>query len=161
MARRDLLPSLWKRGREEEPFFSLQRGVNRLFDDFFKDFDIMPFAMEERGRIFSPSVDVKETDKEILVRAELPGMEEKDVEVNIYEDRLSIKGERKEEKEEKEGDYYLKESSYGSFQRVIPLPQEVATENAEATFKKGILNIKLMKTEESKGKGKKIPITTH
>lgn len=168
MNMRDLVPSIWRRnvpstarGEQEEPFYSLQREVNRLFDDFFRDFDVAPFGFgSERLKAFSPSIDIKENEKEILIRAELPGMEEKDVEVNLMEDRLTIKGEKKEEKEDKASDYYHMERSYGVFSRVIPLPGKVDTKKAEAHFKNGVLSVKLPKTEDAKVKGKKIPIKT-
>ncbi|MBN1381851.1 MAG: Hsp20/alpha crystallin family protein [Deltaproteobacteria bacterium] len=164
---RDLVPSVWRRSgvpvtrEEEEPFFSLQREMNRLFDDFFRGFDDMSFGLSrDRFRAFSPSVDIKENDKEVLIKAELPGMDEKDIDVNLFEDRLTIKGEKKEEKEDKGSDYYHMESSYGSFNRIIPLPEKVDTKKVEANFKNGVLSIKLPKTEEAKAKGKKIPIQT-
>ncbi|MBN1664610.1 MAG: Hsp20/alpha crystallin family protein [Deltaproteobacteria bacterium] len=161
----DLVPSIWRRtglpiNREEEPpYHSLQREVNQLFDDFFRDFDVAPFGFgSDRFKTFSPSIDIKENDNEILIKAELPGMDEKDVEINLLEDRLTIKGEKKEEKENKSGDYYHMESSYGSFNRVIALPERVDTKKAEAVYKNGVLTITLPKTEEAKVKGTKIPI---
>ena len=162
---KDLVPSVWRRTglsinrEEEQPFYSLQRDVNQLFDAFFRGFDVAPFDFaSDRFRTFSPSIDIKETDKEILIKAELPGMDEKDVEVNLLEDRLTIKGEKKEEKEDKGSDYYHMERSYGSFNRVIALPDRVDTKKAEANFKNGVLSITLPKTAEAKEKGKKIPI---
>jgi len=162
---RDLVPSVWRRTglpisrEEEQPFYSLQREVNQLFDDFFRGFDVTPFRLGgDRLRAFSPSIDIKENDKEVSIKAELPGMDEKDIEVNLLEDRLTIKGEKKEEKEDKGSDYYRMERSYGSFSRVINLPDLVDTKKAEATFKNGVLSITLPKTEEAKVKGKKIPI---
>lgn len=162
---KSLLPSIWRgkdvpvRYEEEHPFYSLQREMNRLFEDFFRGFDITPFGtMSERMRVFSPSIDVKEDEKEISVLAELPGMDEKDIEVLLTENTLTLKGEKKEEKEEKGKDYYHMERAYGSFNRVIPLPQGIDTKKVSATFKKGVLTVKLPKTEEAKAKGKKIPV---
>jgi len=107
---------------------------------------------------FSPSIDLKEDDKEVSIKAELPGIDEKDIEVLLSDDALTIKGEKKEEKEEKGKDYYHMERTYGSFNRVVPLPLGVDTTNAEAHFKNCVLSIKLPKTEEAKAKGRKIPI---
>lgn len=162
---KEFLPSIWRRTgvptryEEEHPFSVLQKEMNRLFDDFFRGFDVAPFGtVGERLKTFSPSVDVKEDDKEISVKAELPGMDEKDVEVFLTENTLTLKGEKQEEKEDKGKDYYHMERSYGSFNRVIPLPKGIDTKKVKATFKNGVLTVKLPKTEEAKEKGKKIPI---
>jgi len=163
MAIRDLLPSTWRRDftpmrREEEyPFFSLQREMNRIFDDFFNGFNISPLATERLGS-FSPSVDVKEDEKELMIRAELPGLEEKDVEVTLSDGYLTIKGEKKEEKEDKGKHYYRMERSYGAFNRAVSLPDGLDTDKAQASFKNGVLNISLPKTEQAKRNVKKISI---
>jgi HSP20 family protein len=101
---------------------------------------------------------VSETDKEIKVSAELPGMDDKDIDVSLTRDALTIKGEKKEEKEDKGKDYYKMERSYGSFTRSIPLPVEVDTDKVQATFKKGVLEITLPKTAKAIQETKKIPI---
>ncbi len=161
MAMRDLLPGT-RRGmptRREEgrgPFTSLQREMNRMFDDFFSDFRLTPFE-EGFGR-FYPTVDVKETDKEIQVSAELPGMSEKDLDITVADDVLSLRGEKKEEKEDKEGNYYSVERSYGAFHRDIPLPAEVESDNIEAVFRNGVLTIHMPKKPEARQKGKKIEV---
>ena len=92
------------------------------------------------------------------MKAELPGLEEKDVEVLLDNETLTIKGEKKEEKEDKGKGYYHVECSYGSFHRVIPLPAGIDQKKVQAQFKNGVLNITLPKAEEAKAKGKKIPI---
>jgi HSP20 family protein len=134
--------------------------MNRLFDDFFGGFSLSPWAPLERGvpQVFTPRVDVSETDTEIKVSAELPGMEEKDIDVSLTRDTLTIKGEKKEESEEKGKDYYRMERSYGSFTRSIPLPVEVNTDKVEATFKKGVLDITLPKTAKAIGETKKVAV---
>jgi len=136
----------------------MQKEMNRLFDDFFRGIDTSPFG-EESLRKFSPAVDIRENEKEVAIQVELPGMDEKDVEVLLTDDTLTIKGEKKEEKEDKGKDHYHLERVFGSFQRVIPLPPGVDSQKTEAKFKKGILRIKLPKREEAKIKGKKIPIS--
>lgn len=140
----------WKRGKlvERDPFAVLRREMNALFDDFFPEVD------EPRGALaaFAPRVDVKETDAEVRVTAELPGVEEKDVEVSLSGDVLTIKGEKKEEKEEKGEERYRLERSYGSFRRSFSLPCEVNSEKATATYKKGVLTITLPKVAEAKKK---------
>jgi len=143
--------------REEyEPFTFFREEMNRLFDNFFRGFDIEP--LERRFAAFSPSIDISETDKEIVISAELPGMEDKEIDVSVSKDSLTIKGEKKEEKEEKGKSYYRMERSYGSFCRTIPLPSEIDTEKAVAEFKKGVLTIKLPKTPEAIKETKKISI---
>jgi HSP20 family protein len=143
--------------REEYSTFSLFRQeMNRLFDNFFRGFDIEPF--EKRFGAFSPSVDITETDKEIKVAAELPGMDDKDIDVSLTKDTLTIKGEKKEEKEEKKKDYYRMERSYGSFSRTIPLPVEIDTEKVKAQFKKGVLTVNLPKTAKAIKETKKISV---
>lgn len=160
MAIRKLVPfgkkSYPVRREEEGPFALLRREMDSVFDNFFRGFDIEPF--EERFDVFSPRVDVTENDKEIKISAELPGMDEKDIDVSLQHDMLTIKGEKKEEKEDKGKDYYRMERSYGSFTRTIPLPIEVETDKVEAKFKKGVLNITLPKTAKAVAETKKIAV---
>jgi HSP20 family protein len=147
------------RREEEYPLYSLQREVNRLFDDFFRGFDMRPFRMaEEKWSGFTPKMDLEETDKEYRITAELPGMEEKDVEVLLTGNSLTLKGEKKEEKEEKGQSFYHMERSYGSFHRTVPLPEGIDLKKVDADFKNGVLTVKLPKTVEAKTKSKKIPI---
>lgn len=134
------------RRRGEDDLFSLQRGINTLFDDFFGGAELSPFrAMEEGLSEFSPHVDVSETDTELTVTAELPGLDEKNVDVTLDEDAIVIKGEKKDEHEEKAGTTYRLERRYGSFHRVIPLPSPVEPSKSKATFKKGVLQVTLQK----------------
>lgn len=166
MAIRSLLPSVRRKGelarREGEfPFYSLQREMNRLFEDFFRGFDIEPTPLlEARLGGFSPCVDVREDDDAFILTAEVPGIAEKDIDVQVTEDSITIKGEKKEEKEDKGKDYYCMERSYGSFHRTIRLPIGVDREKVDASFKNGVLTVKLPKMEEAKSKAKKIPIKT-
>ncbi len=110
--------------------------------------------------MFTPSIDVKENEKEFIIKAELPGVEEKDIDVTVTNDSVTIKGEKKEEKEDKDKNYYYMERSYGSFSRVIPLKAEIESNKAEARFKNGILDIKIPKNQSAKAKGTKVPIKT-
>jgi len=134
--------------------------MNKLFDDFFGGFDLSPWAPLERrlATAFTPHVDVSETDKEIKVSVELPGMDEKDIDVSLTRDTLTIKGEKKEEKEEQGKDYYRMERSYGSFTRSVPLSVEVDTDKVQATFNKGVLDITLPKTARAIQEMKKVPV---
>jgi HSP20 family protein len=168
MAIKDLVPK-FGRGREKmparrdefDPFRGFQREMNRLFDDFFaEDF---PLARHWGGRelatgAFSPRVDVSETDKEVNVSAELPGMEEKDLSVEMDDGAITIRGEKKEEKEEKGKNWYTREQSYGSFHRSIALPAGVDVSKAKAKFKNGVLKITAPKREEEQTKRKTINI---
>jgi len=144
----------------EYPFGAFQREMNKLFDDFFGGFDLSPWAPVEKrlSTPFTPHIDVSETDKEIKVSAELPGMDEKDIDVSLTRDTLTIKGEKKQEAEDKGEGYYRMERSYGSFTRSIPLPIEVDTDKVQATFKKGVLEITLPKTARAIQETKKIPV---
>lgn len=167
MSIKDLVPKFGRarenmpvRRGEYDPFADLQREMNRLFDDFFTD---LPSPMRWSGRdstpaVFAPRVDVSETAKEVKVSAELPGMDEKDISVEMDEDAIVIRGERKEEKEDKNGNWYRREQSYGSFQRVIQLPTNVEGEKAKATFKKGVLRISVPKLPEEQVERKTITI---
>lgn len=141
---------------EADPFALIKRRMDDIFEDFLHGFDLQPF--ESRLGVFSPNIDVVENDKEIRISAELPGMEEKDIEVSLTKDSLSIRGEKKEEKEDKGKGYYRMERSYGSFSRTIPVPVEVDTDKVEAKFKKGVLNITLPKTAKAVAETKKIPV---
>jgi HSP20 family protein len=135
--------------------------MNRWFDDFFGGFGLTPFRgfFDESWETFSPRVNVVEGDEEIKVSAELPGMDEEDINVSLSQGVLTISGEKKQEEEQKGENYYRLESSYGSFQRSLPLPCEVDESKAEAVFKKGVLTINLPKTADVQLR-KRIPIKT-
>jgi HSP20 family protein len=160
MAISDLVPfgkkSVQLKRDDDNPFALLRREMDSLVDNFFRGFDMEPFG--SRMGVFSPRVDVTENDKEINISAELPGMDEKDIDVSLQNDMLTIKGEKSEEKEEKKKDYYRMERSYGSFSRTIPLPVEVETGKVEAKFKKGVLSITLPKTAKAVAETKKIAV---
>jgi len=167
MAIADLVP--WRRRRgdirvrreHDDTIGSFYREMNNLMDRFFHGFDLEPFGAGELVTSeFMPRVDVKEDDEEIKVTAELPGMDEKDIDVTLSRDSLTIKGEKQEETEDKGKDYYHTERRYGSFHRAIPLSAEVDESKAEADFKKGILKIRLPKTAEAQKSQKKIEIKT-
>ena len=147
----DMMPA----ATEADPFRALQRRMDRLFDDFAGDYH-WPFTNGRGG--MTPTIDVSETDKEMTVEAELPGVDEKDVDVTLSDNLLTIKGEKKQEKEEKKKDYHLTERSYGSFSRSMTLPFEADPNKIKATFKDGVLRITLPKPPEVKAKVKKIAI---
>jgi HSP20 family protein len=151
------------------PFENLRREVDRLFDDFSGGFwrspfgrsffDIEPFRRAGAGfGVSVPAVDVTQTDKGYEITAELPGMEEKDVEVKLSNGILTIKGEKRDEKEEKQKGYYMRERSFGSFERSFQVPEDVDTNKVGARFKKGVLTIMLPKNAEAQKAEKKIEI---
>ncbi len=165
----DLIP--WRKGkttlpirrqRELDSLFDFRNEINRLFDEFFE----RPFGLSSLfdesawWGDFAPQMDVSETDKEILVSAELPGMEPEDIHITVDHGTLTISGEKRAEKEEEGKRYYRVERSYGAFQRSIPLPEGVDENKIDATFKRGVLKIRLPKTPEAQGKRKRIPIKT-
>jgi HSP20 family protein len=117
------------------PFMSLQREVDQLFDDFTRGWPTVG------ANQLVPSTDVTENDKEIQITAELPGLEEKDVQINVADDVLTIKGEKKAEKEEKDKNYRLVERSYGAFSRSIELPAGIDSNSIKASIAKGVLTV--------------------
>ncbi|MCS6957604.1 MAG: Hsp20/alpha crystallin family protein [Aquificaceae bacterium] len=129
------------------PFAEIER-IRREFDRLFEE--LMP--KEEIERVFAPAVDVYETDKEVVIKVELPGVKKENVEVSIRDNSLHIRGEKKEEKEEKTETYHRVERVYGKFERVIPLPVDVKVEEAKAEFKDGILEVRIPKAEGAKEK---------
>ena len=168
MALRDLIP--WSRqenrlpvpvGPERDPEYdshpllSLHREVNRLFDDVFRGFGVPAFGGLGRNGGW-PHVEFSETDKEIRVTAELPGLDEKDVEISVEEGVLALRGEKRAEIEDKDRGY--SERSYGRFERRIGLPQGIDREHANATFRNGVLAVTLPKTEAAKQNVRRIPV---
>lgn len=141
---------------EMSPFADFRTEMNALFDNFFRGFALEPSWA--RSSAFNPKVDVKESEKEVLVSAELPGLEDKDIDVSLTRDAVTIKGEKRQEKEDKGKDYYKMERSYGSFIRTIPLPAEIDIDKVKAEFKKGVLNISLPKTAKAVKATKKIAV---
>ncbi len=126
---------------------NLRRELDRLWEDFFGAKDITPAE-----GIWGPAVDISETKDSLIVKAELPGMEPKDIDISLSGDTLVIKGEKKQEKEEKGENFHRVERRYGSFARTIRLPVEVDSDKIEATYKQGVLKIVLPKKEEAKPK---------
>jgi len=166
MAFRDLVP--WSRNQQLttargdvfEPFFTFHREMNRLFDDVFRNFGTLrtngnPLT---EGQFGWPKIELSETDKAITVSAELPGLAEKDVQVEIASGVLTIHGEKKAERHD-EGKFFS-ERYYGSFQRQIPL-EGVREDKAEANFRDGVLTITLPKSEQAAQNVKRIAINTN
>lgn len=146
---------------EWSPFESLRREIDRLFDDFHP-FDWRLPAMRRsgggQGWPVAPAMDLVERENEYEITAELPGIEEKDVEIKLVNRMLTIKGEKNEQKEEKQKDYFLSERRYGYFQRSFQLPEGVDSEKIEAHFAKGVLTVKVPKAAGAQKAEKKISI---
>jgi HSP20 family protein len=158
---RDLIP--WSRSGERgvstdaramSPFYGLHREMHRVFDEFWRSWD----APELFGSRSWPKVDVEETDAEYRVVAELPGLNEKDVELTLRENVLAISGEQKDEREEKANGRYYAERFYGRFHRAVPLEREVDAESAAATFNNGVLTVILPKSPRAQDDARRIPI---
>jgi HSP20 family protein len=150
------------------PFTALRREMERLFDDFDSGFwrfpfqrpgfDLEPIWRNEITLGAPPAVDIAETDKAYEISAELPGMDEKSIDIELVNGSLKITGEKHEEKEEKKKGYHLNERRFGSFERRFRVPEGVDTSKIEATFKKGVLKVTLPKTAEARTPQKKIAV---
>lgn len=136
--------------RRYNPFDLLQTEINRVFDAFGG------FATPTFDRSFSPSMEVTETDDAIQISTEVPGMDEKDIDISVADGTLTIRGEKKFEKDEKRKDYRLVERSYGSFRRAVALPSGVDPSKIKASMAKGVLTIEAPKSAASKGQQIKI-----
>lgn len=159
MAFSDLIPWGWNRTRdrmparrdtEDNPMMSLQHDLNRVFEEFWTRFDT-PFGSLTAG---GPRTDISETDEAVLVSVDLPGLDEKDIAVDVTDDILTIRGER-EDKTARDG---FTSQSRRSFHRMIPVPPGVDPEKAEAEFRRGVLTVTLPKTEEARARVKRIEV---
>lgn len=151
-ARKDHAPD--PKSEDHNPITTLQREMNRVFDGFRSRLGEVDWPWGN-GEAKS---DVVETEDTVEVSIELPGMDMKDIEVTVRDDMLTVKGEKKIERQEEKKGYYLSERSYGAIYRTIPLPPGVDGEKAEASFKNGVLTIKLPQTPEAKAKVKQIEV---
>jgi HSP20 family protein len=162
MTVRDLLPfgrTSVPVARGANPIVSFQDEVNKLFGDFFGELSLPSWGRSAALQsAVSPAMDVTENEKEFKITAELPGMDAKDVQITAAEGYLTIKGEKKEEKKEEREGYYRQERSYGSFQRVVALPDNANFDKAEANFKNGVLTLAVPKKAGAQSKERKIEI---
>ena len=144
--------ALWRPFREME---RMRREMDRLWDSFFEERPRL--RMEEAGE-WMPSLDLSETDNDIIVKADLPGIDPKDIDISLANDVLTIKGEKKQEREEKDENYHIIERSFGSFTRSLRLPRDVQSDKISASYKNGVLKVVLPKSEEAKAKEIKIKV---
>jgi HSP20 family protein len=164
MALGDLVPFRWGGLRrwepDERPFEAFRHQMENLHRDMDRLFEGIWDG--ERGAFGSaeivPKLDMTEDDKAFRVCIELPGMDEKDIDVTLTDRLLTIRGEKKEEKETKDKDVYRRERTYGSFRRALEIPSDVDAAKIDASFKKGVLTIELPKSEEAKEKIKHISV---
>jgi HSP20 family protein len=170
MQRRSLLPSAFgglttplpRHG--SDPFLALHREMNRLFDEAFRGFGLSeggtsPEALASGG-VAVPRIDVSETDQDLTVFVELPGVDQNDVEITLTDDVLTIRGEKKARTENQQQNYHVMERSYGSFARAIRLPFAVNPDQVQATFKDGVLSVALPKPAEAQQKERRIQISS-
>lgn len=145
--------------RRLDPFAAMRAEMDRVFDSFLGRGGMhWPALFGGESSKVMPSIDVRETDTEIIVEAELPGAEEKDVSVTLREGVLTIKGEKKSDREEKKQDYHLTERTYGSFERSFRLPDTIDESKITAGFEKGVLKVTLPKRPGAAKAEKRIPI---
>ena len=137
--------ALRPRAEGRDPFLTFRQEMDRLFDDVFTG--APSWRAFETGSV-TPRLDVAETDKEMTVTVELPGVDEKDIELSLTGDVLIIKGEKREEREEKRGERHLSERSYGTFTRTLRLPFEADVGKIDASFDRGVLTVQLPKPKE-------------
>jgi HSP20 family protein len=150
------------------PFESLRREVDRLFEEFERGswrlpfrrsvFDADPFWRRELTLATNPAIDIIEKDNAYQIIAELPGLDEKNIEVKMSNGTLTIRGEKQEDKEEKKKGYYLRERHFGSFERHFRIPDGVDADKIDASFKKGVLTVTLPKTPEAQKPEKRIEV---
>lgn len=133
-----------KRG-DKDPFALLQQEINRTFDHFFDS------SVAGRDALTVPKLDLSETANEVHVTAELPGMSEQDISVELLDDVLKIRGEKKDERETKDHQFHRVERSFGVFERAVPLPAKVQRDGVKATFKQGVLTVVLPKLQSMPG----------
>ena len=148
----------WKPFKELAPFRDfekMRKEMDRLWDSFFEG----GLRRRTEGAVeWLPSLDIAETKNELVVKCEIPGMDPKDIDISLSDGMLTIKGEKKQEREEKEADYHLVERSYGAFTRSVQLPKEVQSDKISAFYKNGVLKITLPKSEEVQKKEIKIKV---
>ncbi|MFN3548706.1 MAG: Hsp20/alpha crystallin family protein [Mesorhizobium sp.] len=158
MSVRSYLPSLWDRNdKQPAGFGSLRKEIDRLFEDFSKGFDL-PALATGGGFGLVPDMDMHDGEKDVTLSIELPGVDEKDIDLSVSGQMITISGEKKSEKETKEGESVRRERSYGSFSRTVTLPFRIDGDKVKAKFAKGVLTVTVPKPEDAMRQAKKVPI---
>ncbi len=147
------------------PLAQLHQEIDRLFDTVFRGFGLggWPLSADEpsaplAGGMLKPTLDISATDKEYTVSVEVPGVDEKDIHIELVGNTLTIRGEKRQETEEKGKNFYRKERAYGAFQRILSLPGDADQEGIEASFSKGVLTITIPRRAQEEKEGKTIEI---
>lgn len=144
------------------PLSQLHQDIDRMFDGVFRGFGLPSLEvsrLDNQNALLRPNIDVASTDKEYTITVEVPGVEEKDVKLELANDgTLTIRGEKKHEKEQRDKNFYRVERTFGSFQRTLSLPEDTNKENVEASFKNGVLTVTLPRTAVAKTPAKRIEI---
>ena len=170
MQRRSLLPSAFggfttpSPRHGSDPFLALHREMNRLFDEAFRGFGLPEGGAGSEAiasGVAVPRIDVSETDQDLKVFAELPGVDQNDVEITLSDDVLTIRGEKKVAHENQQQNYHVMERSYGSFARSIRLPFEMKDQDVEAKFSNGVLTVRLPKPADMQKQVRRIEVKTH
>lgn len=161
MTRRDLIPVDKKKDDSLFPLAAMRQQMDDVFDRFLRNWDVFPSSPSYTLSSLSPvpSLDVSETDKDVCIKAELPGMEQQDVKIEVNQNQLTLRGEKRSEKEDKDESYWMKEIAYGNFSRTLTLPFDIDPDKAKASFSKGILTLTIEKPHEAVSPKKTIPIT--
>ncbi len=146
-----------------DPLLQLHREIDRLFDDTFRGFGFPTLAMprwpSDWPGLLKPALDIQETDKQYKIALEVPGVEEKDIQITLDNDVLLVRGEKRQEQETKDGGFHRVERSYGSFQRALNLPTDANQDTIKAAFKNGVLTVTIDKRAQAAGqRGRAIPI---
>jgi HSP20 family protein len=165
MKTRSSLPATQGTNRNMSPFDMLQDRIDRMFEDFSSGFGMpsafgssVPSIFGDGDFAVTPTLDMHETDNQVMLHAELPGVDEKDIDISVADDMLTISGEKKHEFERKEGDRYRSERSYGRFSRSVSLPFRIDADKVEAKFDRGVLKLTIPKPAEAQQQMKKIQI---
>ena len=165
----EIVPVQHSRAREQgyplyNPVIQLHQEIDRIFDNVFRGFGLSPFGFGKpllprmAEGMLKPTLDLGATDKEYTITMEIPGVNGKDIKLEIANDTLTIRGEKKQEKEEKERNYYRMERSYGSFQRVLSLPEDADHDGVKAEFRQGVLTVTMPRKKLPESDVKRIEV---
>ncbi len=158
---RDLVPSTQRplSRFESDPIINFRKAMDRLFDNFNGEFEgLTPANWSQSLQSFTPKLELEDKDDKMLLTAELPGLTDKDVQVEVSKDYLTVKGEKKRDREENGKNGYFCERTYGSFERTIRLPAEIIRDKIDATVRDGVLTVTMPKSPDAKKEMKRIPV---
>ncbi len=151
-----------RRDFQTNPIMQFHQGIDRMFDQFFQSYGFPSLlndsALLSKDNMIKPNVDITDTDKNYSISVEIPGVDKDSIQISLNDGNLTIRGEKKQEKEEKDRNYHRIERSYGSFQRVLSLPPDADSDKIDASFKNGVLIVTLPKIPGAKSSVKTIPI---